>query len=194
MRKAVLMQRRSKGFARFAGAWLCRAVSLGAFAAIALSALTTSAQEEDSSYSDAGPFSKGSIGVSVMVGSAYLGEKDYFIFGLGLSYFVVDGLSLGVDGSIWLFDDPTLGTITPNARYVLHMVPVIKPYVGGFWKRYLVEEFDDFSSVGGRVGAFLMPSRSYIGIGAVYEHMLDCNEVILECDSWYPELTFGISL
>ena len=151
--------------------------------------------EEDSAPSDAGPFSKGSIGISIMVGSAYFMDKDYFIFGLGLSYFVVDGLSLGVDGSIWLFDEPTLGTITPNARYVLHMVPVIKPYVGGFWKRYLIgDDIKDFSSVGARMGAYLMPTRSYLGIGAVYEHMLDCNEEILECDSWYPELTFGVSL
>jgi len=152
-------------------------------------------EADDSAPSSAGPFSKGSIGISVMVGSAYFGEKDYFIFGLGLSYFVVDGLSLGVDGSIWLFDEPTLGTITPNARYVLHMVPVIKPYVGGFWKRYLIgDDYKDFSSVGARMGAYLMPSRTYLGIGAVYEHILDCKDVILECDSWYPELTFGVSL
>lgn len=153
------------------------------------------APEEDAPSATAGPFSKGSIGVSVMIGSAYFGDKDYFIFGLGLSYFVVDGLSLGVDGAIWLFDEPTLGSITPNARYVFHMVPVIKPYVGGFWKRTLIgDDIDDLSSVGGRVGAYIMPSRSYIGLGAIYEHFYDCNDEILECDSWYPELTFGVSL
>lgn len=146
---------------------------------------------------DAGPFARGSVTLTLLVGTASLGyDSQYVILGGGLGYYVVDGLELGAEGTIWLFDSPTIGTVMPQARYVLHMVPVIKPYVGTFFKHYMVgEDIDDFNSVGGKVGGLLVMAqgRAYLGLGAVYEHLLDCDDTYFSCDDWYPELSIALS-
>ncbi len=145
---------------------------------------------------DAGPFSKGSIGLTVLAGSASIGDKWWMIIGAGVGYFVVDGLEVGVEGQAWIFDEPVVGTVTPQVRYILHMVPVLKPYVGTFYRRYIIgDDINDFSSIGARAGAILVPgkSRTYIGLGAIYEHVLD-DQAFLSSDEWYPEITVGISL
>jgi hypothetical protein len=141
------------------------------------------------------PFLKGAKTVTLTLGSAFIGSNDYFILGLGLGYYVIDGLELGVDGSIWLFDSPTIGTVTPQIKYVLHQVPVLKPYVGAFYRHYFIgEDINDLDSVGARVGAYIVSGKgAYFGIGGLYEHILDCNDTILECDNWYPEVLIGFS-
>ena len=110
-------------------------------------------------------------------------------------YYVVDGLEVGVDGAIWLFDSPTIGTLTPQIKYVVHQLPLIKPYIGTFYRHYFVgDDFEDLDSVGARVGIYIVSNQgAYFGVGGLYEHMLDCNENVLECDDWYPELLVGIS-
>jgi hypothetical protein len=118
------------------------------------------------------------------------------ILGGGFGYYLVDGLEAGLEGQVWLFDEPTIGTITPQVRYVLHMVPVIKPYVGTFYRRYLIgNDFNDFSSVGARAGGILLlgGGRAFLGLGALYEHILE-DESVLSSDEWYPEFTIGFSL
>jgi len=144
-----------------------------------------------------GPFCRGGIGVTVMIGSASAGSRDYLILGAGVSYYVIDGLSLGLDGDVWLLEDPTVYTLTPQTRYVLYFVPVIKPYLGAFYRHYfLTGDFDDLDSIGGRVGAYIVPGAgSYVGLGAVYEKMLSCEDsAFRDCDGWYPEITIGFSL
>ena len=151
----------------------------------------------DAPSSCSGPFCQGTIGVSVMAGSVSAGSRDYIIFGAGVSYYVLDGLAVGLDGEVWLAEDPTVYTLTPQARYVLYFVPVVKPYVGAFYRHYfLTDEFDDIDSIGGRVGAYIVPGGgSYIGLGAVYEKQLGCEDNgFRDCDSWYPELTIGFAL
>lgn len=148
---------------------------------------------------DAGPFSKGRILVSLLLGGAFGGDRNYLILGAGAGYYVVDGLEVGLDGTIWLLDEPLIGTLTPQAKYVFHFVPVLKPYVGTFYRHYFVgDDFGDLDSVGARAGANIVMGgggsyTSYIGLGAIYEHMLDCNEAVLDCDSVYPEFSFGFS-
>lgn len=146
---------------------------------------------------DAGPFARGSVSLTLLVGTASLGyDSQYFILGGGLGYYVVDGLELGAEGTVWLFDSPTIGTVMPQARYVLHFVPVIKPYVGTFIKHYMIgEDIDDFNSVGGKVGGLLVMAqgRAFLGLGAVYEHLLDCDNANFSCDDWYPELSIALS-
>ncbi len=143
-----------------------------------------------------GPFSKGSLGLTLMIGSASVGDSDYLVLGAGASYFVLDGLSLGLDADVWFLDDPTVYTTTPQLRYVLYFVPVLKPYVGTFYRHYFFTDgFDDLDSVGVRLGGyFVSDSGSYLGIGAIYERFLACDDTYWQCDGWYPELTFGFSL
>lgn len=144
---------------------------------------------------DQRPFLQGSPSLTLTLGSAWVGSNDYFILGAGLGYYVIDGLEVGVDGAIWLFDSPTIGTLTPQIKYVVHQIPLIKPYIGTFYRHYFVgDDFEDLDSVGARVGIYIVSNQgAYFGAGGLYEHMLDCNENVLECDDWYPELIVGIS-
>lgn len=150
--------------------------------------------DDEASY--AGPFSQGSISPSIVVGSAQFGDRSYLILGGGLSYFVLDGLSVGVDGDVWVLDTPGVKTLTPQVRYVFYFVPVLQPYVGAFYRHYFIGGgFDDLDSVGGRAGVYLFAGSggSFLGLGAIYEKFLSCDDTFRECDGWYPELSVGIS-
>ena len=144
---------------------------------------------------DQRPFLKGSTSLTLTLGSAWIGNNDYFIVGAGLGQYLLDGLEVGLDGAIWLFDSPTIATLTPQIKYVVHQLPIVKPYIGGFYRHYFVgDDIEDLDSVGARVGVYIVSGKgAYFGIGGLYEHMLDCNENVLECDDWYPELIVGIS-
>jgi hypothetical protein len=144
---------------------------------------------------DQRPFLQGSPSLTLTLGSAWVGSNDYFIVGAGLGYYALDGLEVGLDGAIWLFDSPTIGTLTPQIKYVVHQLPIIKPYIGSFYRHYFVGDgIEDLDSVGARVGIYIVSGKgAYFGIGGLYEHMLDCNENVLECDDWYPEFIVGIS-
>lgn len=152
-----------------------------------------------SQWSDAGragPFAKGRVSLSLILGSSFIGDSTYLILGAGIGYFLVDGLEASLGGSIWLFDEPLAGTISPALKYVLHMVPTLKPYVGVFYRHYMVgDDIDDFGSFGTRFGGYIVPNpRLYFGIGAVYEHLLDCENYYYSCDDFYPELSFMFTL
>ena len=141
------------------------------------------------------PFLQGSTTLTLTLGSAWIGTNDYFILGAGLGQYLINGLEVGLDGSIWLFDSPTIGTITPQIKYVVYQLPIIKPYIGAFYRHYFVgDDIEDFDSIGARVGIYIVSGKgAYFGVGGLYEHMLDCNENVLECDDWYPEFLVGIS-
>jgi hypothetical protein len=144
---------------------------------------------------EAGPFSQGSVGLHLGLGTSFFGSRTYLMIGAGVGVQVVDGLELSVDGSIWLFDDPFAGTVTPGLTYTFYFVQAFKPYVGTFFRHYMLgDNIDDFNTLGFRIGGYLAPGRSRVtfGIGLVYEHTLDCNDQIWSCDDFYPELSFSV--
>jgi hypothetical protein len=145
----------------------------------------------------AGPFSKGSIRLSLLVGAGWIGSDEYLILGAGAGYFLVDGLEAGLDYEAWLFGSPVLNRLSPEVRYVFHMVPVIKPYVGGFYRHTFVSnDYKDLNSLGARLGLYYVPRGGgmYLGGGAVYERYLNCSSgEFVDCDDWYPEIFVGIS-
>ncbi|HEY3495006.1 MAG TPA: hypothetical protein VGK73_09985 [Polyangiaceae bacterium] len=146
--------------------------------------------------SSAGIFARGSKRLSILLGTGSSVTDTYLILGAGIGYFLVDGLEIGVDYDIWFLADPVLNRLSPETKYVFHMVPVVKPYIGAFYRHTFVADYDDFDYVGGRLGAYIIPSRSrmYVGAGAVYEHELECEDsAFVECDSVYPEIAFGIT-
>jgi hypothetical protein len=153
--------------------------------------------DEPPSRSDAGPFSRGSVRLSLLIGTGSSVTDTYLILGAGLGYYLIDGLEVGLDYEMWILADPVLHRLSPETRYVLHFVPTLKPYVGVFYRHTFVGDgIDDFDHVGGRLGAYIMPSasRMYVGAGAVYEHLLDCDDTSwYDCDAVYPEITIGIS-
>ena len=149
--------------------------------------------EEDRSAS---AFKGGSTRLSLVIGTGYTATENYMILGAGVGRYLADGLELGLDYEMWIFGSPVFHRLSPGLRYVFHMVPVIKPYVGGFYRHTFVHDFDDLNSVGARAGIYYTPKsgRMYIGGGAVYEHELDCtNSALVDCDSVYPEIFFGVA-
>ena len=143
-----------------------------------------------------GPFCQGSLGLSIGVGSASGLDGNYLVLGAGVSYFIINGLALGLDGDVWLLEEPHIYTLTPQVEYVLYFVPVVQPYVGAFYRHYfLADGFDDLNSVGARAGVYLgAGSGSYLGLGALYEKFVGCDSsVFSDCDSLYPELSIAIS-
>ncbi len=143
-----------------------------------------------------GPFAKGRVRISVVVGGGSTAIDDYMILGAGLGYFVFDGFEASLDAQAWIFGDPFIMTLTPGARYVFYQVPYVNPYLGAFFRAYFIEDRDDFTSWGARAGISIpVHETSYIGGGIVYERLFDCDQGDFgtDCDQFYPEVAFSIS-
>jgi len=143
----------------------------------------------------AGTFSQGRMHLVVTGGPGYAFDETYFVLGLGVSYYLVDGLSAGLSIESWLGSDPSLNKLTPSLQYVFYQFQLAKPYVGGFYRRTNIENLPDLDSVGGRAGVYFEAGRNlYIGIGVVYESYLDCkSSVYRKCDSTYGEVSFTVA-
>ena len=139
----------------------------------------------------AGVFRQGSTQAVISGGTGYAFKETYFVLGVGASYYVVDGLNVGLAYEWWSGSSPGIYKLTPSVQYVFHQVPTLKPYVGVFYRRTYVDRLDDINSAGGRAGAYFQAGRNtYIGGGVVYEKYLGCNgEVYRSCSDTYPELS-----
>jgi len=144
---------------------------------------------------DRDPFADGSMRLSVLVGNGYAFNESYFIVGAGFGYYLVQGLELGLDVESWLGRSPGITKISPEVRYVIPTDGSIRPYIGAFYRRTIIDNYDDLNSVGGRAGIYFMSGRgSYFGAGAVYEKYLSCDQAIYQsCSDTYPEITFAIA-
>jgi len=138
-----------------------------------------------------GAFSKGRVHFFAGGGPGQAFDESYFVLSLGASYYLIDGLALGLAYETWTGGDPSMYKITPSVTYVFQQA-AIKPYVGGFFRRSSIEDRPDLDSVGARAGVYFQAGRNaYIGVGGVYESYLDCNESSFRsCDSTYAEVTF----
>jgi hypothetical protein len=147
------------------------------------------------SDTNAGPFEKGGSRASVVVGSGYTLDESYVILGIGAGYFVLDGLELGLDGQAWLGGDPGIYKLIPKATYIFPMGSRLRPYAGAFYSRIFIDGFDDQDTAGARGGVyFTSDEKWFIGVGAVYESYLNCNEdLVSSCDDVYPEISFSVS-
>ena len=139
----------------------------------------------------AGAFSKGRTHFVLTAGTGYAFDESYFVLGIGASYYVVDGLNVGLHVESWSSGDPGLLKITPSVNYIFHQAQQVKPYVGAFLRRTRIDGLDDLDSVGGRAGVYIQAGRNtFIGLGGVYESYLDCSSsVYRECDSTYAEIS-----
>jgi hypothetical protein len=162
-----------------------------AFAAVAAFASTPPASAAEA----AGVFSRGSTGVIVTAGSGYAFNQSYLVLGLGVNYYVIDGLNVGLSVESWSGSSPTLTKVTPSVQYVFHQVPKVSPYIGAFYRRTYISSLPDIDSYGGRAGIYIAAGRrAYVGIGGVYESYVDCKKTIYSsCSETYPELSFVIA-
>jgi len=140
----------------------------------------------------AGVFSRGRTFFSVVGGSGSAFNDSYLVLGVGASYYLADGLSIGLSAESWTGGDPGITKLTPSIQYVFYQVPRVSPYVGAFYRRTYIDNLPDLDSVGGRAGVFLAAGRnSFVGIGVVYESYLDCDtSVYRDCNDTYPEISF----
>jgi len=143
-------------------------------------------------------FSKNSTSVAVVIGSGSAFNDNYTVLGVGVGYYVTEGLELGIDLQRWFSGEPTITKISPQIRYVFSQPKVIKPYVGAFYRRtsfddYKGVELDDEDSFGYRAGAYFSTNnRVYVGAGVVYEEFKDCSR-LTDCSTTSPEILFTVS-
>ena len=140
-------------------------------------------------------FSQGRIHVGATVSTGYAFDESYFVLGLGASYYLLDGLSVGLFVESWSGADPGLIKYTASTQYVFYRMQTVKPYVGAFYRRTDIENLQDLDSAGARGGIYVQAAQNaYIGLGAVYEKYLDCETGIYRtCDSTYAEVTFTLA-
>ncbi|MFZ5876589.1 MAG: hypothetical protein ACOYXU_09285 [Nitrospirota bacterium] len=143
----------------------------------------------------AGTFSKGRSRFSIVGGNGYAFNDTYFVLGVGASYFVYNGLSVGLDAEWWTGGDPGIVKVSPSLQYVFTDLASVAPYIGAFYRRSYVQDLDDIGSAGGRAGVYITAGRTtYVGLGMVYESYFDCNEsTYVSCSETYPEISFSVA-
>lgn len=137
------------------------------------------------------PFAQGSMGVSVYLGGGEAGSETYYNVGAGFSYYLVNGLWLGISGETRQGVDPDTYKASPEIGYVFQVRGPVLPYVGGFYRRIWVDGYEDYDTWGGRAGVNVrMGQNVYMRIGAVYESLIDCsnNPATLPCSDTYGEI------
>jgi hypothetical protein len=144
---------------------------------------------------EGGIFGQGSTQFSLMAGNAYAFDNNYFVIGASASYYVLDGLGVGLSLENWSGGGPGITKYAPFAQYVFYQASSVQPYVGGFYRHTAVSGLPGINSVGARAGIYIASgSHAYFSVGFVHESYLDCQETIYRtCSETYPDLgfTFG---
>ena len=143
----------------------------------------------------AGVFSQGRTHFVASAGTAHAFNESYLVLGLGVSYYVIDGLNVGLGLESWTGGDPGIRKLTPSVQYVFYRAERIKPYAGLFYRRTSVDGLPDIDSAGGRAGAYVRAAgNAYVGAAMVYESYVNCNSALYRsCSSTYPEVTFTLA-
>ena len=164
------------------------AITIAAVAAVTLNSPASASEV-------AGVFSKGRTNLVITAGSGYAFNETYFVLGLGVGYYLIDGLSVGLSVESWSGSNPGLYKFTPSVQYVFYQIAKVIPYIGAFYRRTYIDGRPDINSMGGRAGVYLAAGRhAYVGLGAVSESYIDCNKTIYSsCSDTYPEVSFVIS-
>ena len=135
-------------------------------------------------------FGKGKRHVSGVIGAGSSYGQTYLMLGVGVGYFISNGLQAGLDFEGWFLNDPQTYKLSPRLDYVGWRMPRIKPYGGVFYRyNWITGGFDDLNSFGGRAGAFYKGGAGGMaGAGVVYERYTNCDDKIYHsCNVYYPE-------
>lgn len=142
-----------------------------------------------------GLFDKGTKQISIYAGSGRSFNEDYLILGVGVGYYMFNGLELAINWQSWLGGDPSINQLTPSVTYVFRNKSAIDPYLGGLYRWTFISGLDDLTAYGARAGVYISTGRkSYIGLGGVYMEYNDCaTSVYRSCSDTYPEISFAFS-
>lgn len=175
----------------------CRRVRRNAviLAALCFLPLPAAAAVHGGTDGDAGPFRKGSMRMTLLIGSGTAYRNDYTIFGLGAAYYAADGVEVGLDGEAWSGADPRIYRLSPGVRYIFYSAQTIKPYVGAFYRHSFVDGFSDRNAAGLRAGGIILTGeRSYVGAGVASSVYLNCSETADQsCGETYGEILIGFT-
>jgi len=140
------------------------------------------------------PFDRGSVNVSVLIGSGRAYNDNYTVLGAGIGYYVTDGLQLGLDYEYWSGGDPKIQQISPRINYVFARKNPVSPYAGVFYRRTKIDTLPDSDAYGARAGAYFRSGHNlFMGLGVAYIEYKDCEEsVYSSCSDTYPEFTIGL--
>lgn len=142
---------------------------------------------------NASAFAEGSVSFDVVAGSGSAFNQNYTVLGVGIGYYVAQGLEVGIDLQHWFSSEPAITKVSPQVKFVFSELGDIKPYAGAFYRATFIENQSEEGSFGFRGGAFFSNSNgANIGAGIVYEEYLDCDKVV-ECSTTYPEVHFSFS-
>jgi hypothetical protein len=152
-------------------------------------------QSASADAADRDAFSAGNSRLTVVIGNGYAFDSSYLIIGVGAAYFVANGLDLGLDFESWTGANPGINKISPRIDYVLNTGKSLRPYVGAFYRRTMIDGYEDLDSMGGRAGLFFTSGKGlYFGAGVVYEKYLSCDTATYSsCDDTYPEFIIAFS-
>jgi len=142
-------------------------------------------------------FDQGSKTVGLKIGSASIGNEQYFIAGLNGNYFVVDNLSVGLGFEKWFVGDPDISKVTLESTYFLEINEKLHPYAGIIYRRILVSgsdrfgrSYDDTNAYGARAGLAFTRGRFLLSGGLVHE-IYDTTENLFNDSETYVEFTIG---
>jgi hypothetical protein len=143
---------------------------------------------------EAASFQQGSVRMSIMLGSGTAFQQDYTILGIGLGYYVADGIEAGVDIESWHCNDPRITRLSPQVLYVHQMTEMPNPMPVCSTAGPSSANTIDINNAGARTGLlFLYGRKASLGLGLAYESHLNCDRTVYDaCADTYPELRVAI--
>lgn len=140
------------------------------------------------------PYEQGSLRGALALGSVGAYGERYILVGGSLTYFVLDGLGLRLDGDLWLGGEPSVSRLSPGLEYVFLIDDSFGPYAGAFFRHWFVGSATaDLQTVGARGGLiFRRGSGTTFGIGIAAETQVQpaCSR---DCTFYYPELSLALA-
>ena len=148
-----------------------------------------------SAAAEAGMFGQGRTQFALAIGNGYAFDNSYLVIGGSVSYYVLDGLGVGLSLENWSGGAPSITKYAPFAQYVFYQASTVQPYVGGFYRHTAVAGLPGINSVGERAGVyFASGSNVLVGVGFVHESYFDCQQTIYStCSETYPDISLVIA-
>lgn len=141
-----------------------------------------------------GAFGEGRSQFSLVAGNAYAFDNNYFVLGGSASYYVKDGLAVGLSLENWSGGGPGITKYAPFVQYVFNRESPMQLYVGGFYRHTSISGLPGVNSVGERAGAMMAAgTNAFLSVGIVHETYLDCQVPVYRvCSETHPDMNVTI--